>query len=137
MNGNVKEFIKNHRVARMSTVDLNGKPHIVPIVYVFDGKVIYTPVDSKPKKNVQKEIRRVKNIKNNNSVSLVIDDYSEDWDNLAWVQIRGEAGLIKDGDEYEKGVELLQKKYPQYVNNSITIYMLIIIKPMKVVSWQV
>ena len=136
MKFNENVFIKNHRVARLSTVDISGKPHVVPIVYVFDGDVIYTPIDGKAKKKGRKEIQRVKNIKNNSSVSVVIDDYSEEWDKLAWVQIRGDAGLIEKGDEYEKGVGLLRKKYSQYRDDRISISMLIVIKPVKIISWQ-
>ena len=132
-----KDFIYNHDVAHLSTVDSEGDPHVVPIVYGFDGKLFYTPVDSKPKKIKVTEIKRVKNIKFNSSVSVVIDDYSENWEKLAWVQIRGVAKLITKGDEFEKGVEIILKKYPQYSKMNLNISMLIVISPDRVLSWQV
>ncbi|MGI9554034.1 MAG: TIGR03668 family PPOX class F420-dependent oxidoreductase [Thermodesulfobacteriota bacterium] len=132
-----KEFINNHEVAHLSTVDENGNPHIVPIVYAYDGDVIYTPIDSKPKKREGTEIQRVKNIRYNSSVSVVIDDYSENWDKLSWVQIRGNAELTTEGPIFGKGVDLIINKYPQYSKMNLDINMIIVINPTKIVSWRV
>jgi len=137
MTGKEKNFIMDHRIAHLSTVDTDGNPHVVPIVYVLDNEVIYTPVDSKPKRNIGTKIQRVKNIENNSSVSVVIDDYSENWDKLAWVQIRGDAHLINQGYEFQKAVDLIKKKYPQYGIMNFSIYHLIAIISSKVLSWQV
>ena len=37
------------RVARLATVDPDGRPHVVPICFALDGDTLYTAVDEKPK----------------------------------------------------------------------------------------
>ncbi len=132
-----KVFINEHRVARLSTVDDKGRPHVVPVVYAFSGKEIYTPIDGKPKKVSPEKLQRAVNVRQNQSVSLIIDDYSEQWKDLAWLQIRGKAKLITKGDDYKAGAALLMKKYPQYGEMNINISAVIIISPTKILSWQV
>ena len=45
----VKAFITAHRVGRLATADGQGTPHVVPICYAYDGHVIYSAIDLKPK----------------------------------------------------------------------------------------
>ena len=131
-----REFITRHRLAHLATIDENGKPHVVPIVYAFDSNKLFTPIDDKPKSVNPKQLQRVRNIKLNEYVSVIIDDYSEDWTKLAWVQIRGQAEILSYGDEYEIGIKLLTKKYPQYRDMPIQGKLLITISPQKVLSWR-
>ena len=42
--------------------------------------------------------------------SLLVDHYDEDWAQLWWVRVDGRAAVSDD----RRGVELLQRKYPQY-----------------------
>jgi PPOX class probable F420-dependent enzyme len=127
-------FITAHRVARLATVDAQGRPHIVPVVYAFDGVHLYTPVDGKPKRVGARQLRRVRNLQANAHVSLVIDDYAEDWRRLAWVQIRGIAEIADEGPPYMLGVAELQKKYPQY--EALSIALVIVVTPTRVTSWR-
>jgi hypothetical protein len=48
------------------------------------------------------------------SVSVVFDTYSEDWDELAYVIVFGEAALLTDARERDCAENLLREKYPQY-----------------------
>ena len=50
----------------------------------------------------------------NAKVAILIDDYFEDWDRLAFVLLKGQAELISAGNEHEQAINLLQKKYHQY-----------------------
>ncbi len=43
----IKEFIERARVARLATVDYTSKPHLVPVVFVFDGNHFFIPIDQK------------------------------------------------------------------------------------------
>ena len=36
------------RVARLATVQPDGAPHLVPVVFAVVGDVVYTAVDDKP-----------------------------------------------------------------------------------------
>jgi PPOX class probable F420-dependent enzyme len=110
-----QELLQTARVARLATLDEQGQPHVVPIVFAYDGQRLYTPLDGKPKRVALDQLQRVKNIAANDQVAVVIDHYDEDWQQLAWVQLRGRAALITAGEDYDAGLELLQRKYPQYI----------------------
>jgi len=131
-----RDFISAHRVARLATVDVKGQPHVIPIVYAFDGNLLYTPLDAKPKRVGVHQLQRVRNIQANPQVAVIIDDYSEDWTNLAWVQIRGTATLVEDGAAHSTGVALLTAKYPQYHNMPLNERPIIVITVERVASWR-
>ena len=97
------------RVARLATVDPQGRPHVVPICFVIDGETLYTVVDEKPKRT--RRLQRLRNIEANPQVEVLIDEYDEDWSKLRWVRLRGTARIVDD----RRAVELLAAKYPQYV----------------------
>jgi PPOX class probable F420-dependent enzyme len=137
MTGWEKEFIVSHRVARLATVNEAGQPSVVSIVYAFDGNQLYTPLDAKPKRVEPRQLRRVRNIQANPHVAVIIDDYSEDWRQLAWVQIQGLAEMVEVGPEHTAGVEGLHQKYPQYALMPLHDRPLIIITPSRVLSWRV
>ncbi len=129
-----RSFIAEHRVARLATVDADGRPHVVPVVYAFDGARLYTPVDGKPKRAGARQLQRIRNLQANAYASLVIDHYAEDWGRLAWVQIHGLAEIAADGPSYTVGVEELRRKYPQY--ETLPIALVIVITPRSVSSWR-
>ena len=47
--------------------------------YATDGHAYYSPLDAKPKKNPFDRLKRVRNIRANPRVALLIDHYEEDW----------------------------------------------------------
>jgi PPOX class probable F420-dependent enzyme len=95
-------------VARLATVDANGRPHVVPICFVLEGDTLYTAVDEKPKRS--RRLKRLANIEVDPHVEVVIDHYEDDWSRLWWVRLRGVARIVED----PHAVELLAAKYPQY-----------------------
>jgi PPOX class probable F420-dependent enzyme len=95
-------------VARLATVDREGRPHVVPICFVIDGSTLYTAVDEKPKRT--RRLKRLANIEANPVVEVLIDHYEADWSKLWWVRLRGSARIVED----PRAVELLAAKYPQY-----------------------
>ncbi len=109
-----KRFVNEQRVARLGTVDERGRPHVVPIVFVYDDGIVYTPIDAKPKSVPPERLRRVRSIQANPHVQVLVDHYDEDWQRLGFVQLRGRAELIDQGAEYERAVSLLEEKYEQY-----------------------
>ena len=115
LNANVLEFIESFEVARLATVDVENRPNVVPICFVCGEKgVIYSAIDSKPKKVTGRNLQRVNNISVNPSVSVVFDKYSEDWDQLGYVVEHGLAQVLLSGDERQYAENLLRAKYPQY-----------------------
>ena len=106
--------MQTQRVARLATVDERGRPHVVPIVFVYAEDRLYTPIDLKPKTAAPHRMRRVSNIAANPNVQVLLDSYDEDWAKLAYVQLRGTAELLEDGEEHRHALELLERKYEQY-----------------------
>src|SRR5215510_11802496 len=119
----VSQFIKTHRVARLATADAAGRPAVIPICYVFNGECFYSAIDQKPKRVDLMQLRRLRNIRVNPNVALVIDDYSENWSELVYVLVHGVATIIDPGEsvsaEQETAVAALRSKYEQYRSMAI------------------
>ena len=128
-------FVAAGRVGRLATADEEGRPHVVPVCYAFDGRRIYTAVDRKPKRRPARGLKRVLNVLANPNVALVVDDYSEDWSELAYVLVHGSAELLEDGEERAAAESLLRDKYPQYRELLDPGCAVIAITPTKTVAW--
>jgi PPOX class probable F420-dependent enzyme len=107
-------FAAEGRVARLATVDETGYPHVVPVCYATNGQAYYSPLDAKPKKSPVNRLKRVRNIRANPRVALLIDHYEEDWARLRFVMVQGRAELLDGGTEWKTARRLLEAKYPQY-----------------------
>jgi PPOX class probable F420-dependent enzyme len=133
----VEEFIERARVARLATIDSEFKPHLVPVVFVFDGNHFFIPLDEKRKTAKPEKLKRMRNIQDNPNVALLIDEYSEDWTKLAFVMIQGKASVAtkEEGNiQVRQAYKKLMTKYIQYQKVGIG-EMCIIITPKKVASW--
>lgn len=102
------------RVARLATVDPDGRPHLVPIVFALDGGTLYSAVDHKPKRS--RRLRRIENARARPDVTVLVDHYEEDWRRLWWIRLRGRARVLEEGDEHDRALALLTEKYPQYTD---------------------
>ena len=101
------------RVARLATTDPDGRPHLVPIVFALEGHTLYSAVDRKPKRSTR--LRRIENARERPDVTVLVDHYDDDWGRLWWIRLRGRARVLDEGEEREHALELLQEKYPQYL----------------------
>lgn len=99
-------------VAVLATAAIDGQPHLIPVVFAVHHDVLYTAVDAK-RKSTQR-LRRLANIAANPKVSLLVEHYADDWNQLWWVRADGVATLHDSGDEMANGYSLLRAKYPQY-----------------------
>jgi PPOX class probable F420-dependent enzyme len=101
----IQSLVNSARVARLATIDFDEtKPHIVPVVFVFDGNSYYIPIDKKSKKDYDpKRLRRVRNIQANPNVALLIDEYDEDWSKLFFIMIQGKGSLIGNFTGWDDG----------------------------------
>ena len=88
-------------MARLATVDEAGYPHVVPVCYATDGHAYYSPLDAKPKTSPVSRLKRVRNIRANPRVALLIDHYEEDWARLRFVMVQGRAELLDGGPEWK------------------------------------
>ena len=130
-----RAFIERHRVARLATAGPEGQPHVIPICYAFDGESFYSPIDEKPKRVGPAGLRRVRNIQANPQVAIVIDDYSEDWAQLAYLLIWGRAEILTGGSALDKAIDLLRRKYPQYRTMALEERPVLQITPTRAVAW--
>jgi PPOX class probable F420-dependent enzyme len=128
-------FLIRQRVARLATADRAGKPHAIPVCFAYDGRLIHIALDEKPKDVPATRLKRVRNILENPNVALVADRYSEDWDLLAFVMVRGRAELVQpEREEHAAAVRLLRGKYHQYEKMKLEAPV-ISIRPGRVASW--
>ena len=128
-------FLVRQRVARLATADRAGEPHAIPVCFAYDGRLIHIALDEKPKDVPATRLKRVRNILENPNVALVADRYSEDWDLLAFVMVRGRAELVQpEREEHAAAVRLLRGKYHQYEKMKLEAPV-ISIRPAHVASW--
>ena len=99
-------------VARLATVRRDGHPHVVPVCFVITEDVVYSAVDSKPKRH--RHLQRLSNVRATGTASLLVDEYDDDWSRLWWVRLDGLARLVDDTAEAERAIHALSDKYPQY-----------------------
>jgi PPOX class probable F420-dependent enzyme len=101
------------RVARLATVDADGRPHLVPIVFALARETIFSVVDAKPKRTTR--LRRLRNVEANPRVCVLVDHYDDaDWSSLWWVRADGSARVLERSEpQAQAAVELLLERYPQ------------------------
>jgi coenzyme F420-0:L-glutamate ligase/coenzyme F420-1:gamma-L-glutamate ligase len=129
-------FLVRQRVARLATADSDGKPHAVPVCFACARASVYVALDEKPKDVPVTRLKRVKNILENPDVALIADRYTEEWDLLAFVMVRGRAELLDpDTEEHIAAVKLLRGKYHQYETMRIEENPVIAIRPERAASW--
>jgi PPOX class probable F420-dependent enzyme len=129
-------YLERHRVAHLATADSAGRPHVVPVCFVVDGDAIYIPIDLKPKRVGPAQLKRIRNIEERPDVSIVVDNYNEDWEQLSYLMIRGVAELRPPAAaEHAAVVALLRSKYPQYLAMPLEERPIIRILPTSAVRW--
>jgi PPOX class probable F420-dependent enzyme len=109
------QLLTLERVAHLATADQYARPHLVPIVFVYEHPFVFTPIDAKPK-SVEDwhDLRRIKNIETNGRASVLVDVYNENWSKCAWVRMDGVAEVLIKGEDHRHALGLLAAKYKQY-----------------------
>ena len=131
-----RAFIQRQRVGRLATADENGSPTLVPVCYALDGEIFYTPLDEKPKRVAGTQLRRVHNIEARHEATLLIDQYSDDWSQLGYVQVSSrDALLYPDDTRHARALVLLRERYVQYPSMALEQYPVILLTPQHIVTW--
>ena len=113
----IKEFLNDEHVGRMSSIDVNGFPQIIPMNFVFRNDAIYMHSHVKAEK--------LDNISKNNKVGFEADreleflpSYFEDPHNAALadtlnisIVIKGIASFVSDREEKTLALNGLMEKY--------------------------
>ncbi|MDA4115069.1 MAG: PPOX class F420-dependent oxidoreductase [Thaumarchaeota archaeon] len=86
------EFLTQSRLARVATASSEGQPHVVPVVYEFDGTAFYFTGW-----NLEKSLK-FQNLLQNKKVAIVVDDLVtvSPW-RPRGVEVRGVAELGSEG----------------------------------------
>jgi PPOX class probable F420-dependent enzyme len=105
------ELLESERVARLGLLDLDQGPRVLPVTFAVASGAIWSAIDSKPKST--SEPARLRFLRNDPRVALTVDRYSDDWDELAWVQVLGTVELL-DATDAAEGVAALVAKYEPY-----------------------
>lgn len=133
-------FVANRRVGRLATAGGDGAPSVVPVCFALivpEGEpVLVSSLDEKPKSGSIQRLQRVRNIAEQPRVSLVVDDYNDDWERLAFVQLHGVAGVREPGTPgFETAIAALSANYPQYATMAIEERPLLWIDQLRASSW--
>ena len=130
-----RRFLEAHRVGHLATAGADGAPHVVPVCYALDDGALYFVADEKPKRRPARELRRLRNVRENPRAAIVVDDWDEDWTRLGWVMLRGPAEILPDGPEHDQAQALLRSRYPQYRGMELDELPVIAIRIERVTSW--
>jgi PPOX class probable F420-dependent enzyme len=104
-------------IGRLATVDRSGEPFAIPICFLVDGNLVYSVIDEKPKRT--QHLKRVRNIEETGRATLIVDHYEDNWQQLGWVMLRGNATIVEPGTEHATAVASLRDRYQQYRTMSL------------------
>jgi PPOX class probable F420-dependent enzyme len=133
----MEELLAQARRAVLATIAPDGLPRLVPIAFAYSDSVIYTALDEKPKTVADPhDLARVRDIAARPEVSVLVDQWDEDWTKLAWLRLIGRASILESGvGEHAIAVALLRERYPQYASHRLEDRPIIRIAIERSVSW--
>src|SRR6476659_2343108 len=104
-------LLAEERVGRLGLLDEEGGPRVLPVTFALAEGRIWSAIDNKPKQSG--EPARLRFLRRDPRAALTVDRYSDEWEELAWVQVLGSVSIL-DADEAPAGLEALRAKYEQY-----------------------
>jgi PPOX class probable F420-dependent enzyme len=133
----IEEFLSTPKVARIATIQ-DGKPHVVPVWYFYDGTNILV--------STTKGARKAKNLQTNPNVSITIDDVEGKLEDISFLNAK--AVIIEGTGELKDDINNLfaKKMYERYVGKNALSYPMVqfsvnlpryilVVKPTKIISW--
>lgn len=140
-----RALLISERRATLTTIAPDGHPRSVPCCFAIgvegDGLVIDTPIDAKAKTSSDPmRLARVRDIRRDPRVTLLVDRWDEDWSRLAWIRVEGSARLLlpwapPDAGVHAAAVRALRGRYPQYEGHRLETLPIIRIGPDRVTGW--
>ena len=106
-----KELLETARVGRLGLLDLDGAPRVLPVTFAVAEGEIWSAIDNKPKRSG--EPARLRFLRRDPRAALTVDRYSDDWEELAWLQVLGRVKIVEVADG-APGLEALSEKYEPY-----------------------
>jgi PPOX class probable F420-dependent enzyme len=111
----IRSVLSSARRGVMTTIEIDGSSHSVPVVFASVGDEIVSPIDHKPKTG--RTLERVKNLRRDGRVTLLIDLWDEDWTKLLWLMIRGRADI--DESPPTDLMRAINRRYQQYAPDEV------------------
>ena len=129
-----RDLIDDCRTATLGTIARDGRPHLVPVCFALIEGRFAIAIDEKPKRSVR--LARLANIERDPRVTLLFEQYSEDWTRLAWVRVDGTAEARPRGDTWTEALGALRARYAQYRSMALEGRPLIVVTPGKIAGWR-
>lgn len=111
----VRAVLSTARRGVMTTIEADGSPHSVPVVFAAIGDQIVSPIDHKPKTG--RTLERVRNLRRDARLTLLVDLWDEDWTKLTWLMIRGRAQIDESPPLHL--TQAINRRYPQYAPDEV------------------
>jgi len=105
------KLVRSARVARLGYADEHGRPRVLPVTFALHEGDAWTAIDHKPKRTA--EPARLRHLRARPEAALTVDHWSEDWDELTWVQLLGRVEIVEARDAAD-ALAALVDKYEQY-----------------------
>ena len=145
LDANELKLLASSRRAVLATIAEDGRPRLVPIAFAYadsaEGQLIlYSVLDEKPKSVADpRSLARVKDVLARPRVTVLVDEWSEDWSHLTWLRLDAIATLIEpDSDrdsEHLAALRLLRERYSQYDRHRLETRPVLRIAVERVVGW--
>jgi PPOX class probable F420-dependent enzyme len=109
--GWARHLVERGRVGHLGLLDDADAPRVLPVTYAVHEGLVWSAIDRKPKR--PGEPARLRYLRRRPTVALTVDRYSDDWAELAWVQLLGRIDLVPTAEAFE-ALAVLAAKYAPY-----------------------
>jgi PPOX class probable F420-dependent enzyme len=106
-------LLETEPLGHLGLIDDDESPRVLPVTFAVVGGEVWSAIDDKPKRVAGEELARVRWLRARPQSTLTVDHYSDDWDELAWVQLIG-ATTVVDVASQERVLDALSARYPPY-----------------------
>ena len=105
---------------------------MLPVTFALAEGRIWSAIDRKPKRSA--EPARLQFLRRDPRAALTVDRYSDDWAELAWVQVLGTVEIV-DAADGAAGLEALRERYEPYRDQAPP-GPLLALQPRRVLWWR-
>jgi PPOX class probable F420-dependent enzyme len=91
-------------------LDADDHPRVLPVTYALHDGALWSAIDQKPKRAVQPA--RIRYLRRRPDAALTVDHYSDDWEELAWVQALGRVEVLAPAEAPDALAALVARYEP-------------------------
>jgi PPOX class probable F420-dependent enzyme len=111
--GWARNLLDESPIARLGLLDPDARPRVLPVTFAVAEGAIWSAVDHKRKRVEGRDLARVRWLRERPAAALTVDRYSDDWEELAWVQALGDVEVLQ-APPPAAASEALAAKYEPY-----------------------